>query len=95
MVYDDDDVFAFEDINPVAPVHILIVPKKHIPDVLSVGDDNEIVGKIVSVANKIAAEKGVDKSGFRIVANCGPDGGQEVFHLHFHLLGGRKLGRMG
>jgi histidine triad (HIT) family protein len=95
VVYDDDDVFAFEDINPVAPVHILIVPKKHIPDVLSVGDDNEIVGKIVSVANKIAAEKGVDKSGFRIVANCGPDGGQEVFHLHFHLLGGRKLGRMG
>lgn len=91
-VYEDKDIFAFEDINPQAPVHILIVPKKHIEKSLDVtGQDKELIGSIFMVANKLAKEKGIAESGFRLVVNCNRDSGQDVFHIHFHLLGGRKM----
>lgn len=91
-VYEDEDIFAFRDINPEAPVHILIIPKKHISSVndLEPGDE-ELVGKIFITAKKIAKDEGISESGFRIVTNCGRDGGQIVPHLHFHILGGRNL----
>ncbi|HLA48602.1 MAG: histidine triad nucleotide-binding protein [Nitrospinae bacterium RIFCSPLOWO2_12_39_16] len=91
-VYEDKDIFAFEDINPQAPVHILIVPKKHIDKSLDATDqDKELIGSIFMVANKLAKEKGIAESGFRLVVNCNRDSGQDVFHIHFHLLGGRKM----
>jgi len=93
IVYEDEELLAFDDIRPQAPVHTLIIPKKHLPT-LKEATENEaaLLGKILIRARAIAAEKGIDKSGFRIVLNCGPDSGQEVFHLHFHLLGGRRFG---
>lgn len=93
--YEDEDILAFEDINPVAPVHIIIIPKKHITDVLDIENNNDIMNKIIIAIKQIANEKGIVDSGFRIVTNYGSDGGQEVPHLHFHLLGGRKLKSMG
>ena len=91
-VYEDDEIFAFEDINPQAPIHILIIPKKHIPGLTRLGEeDKELVGKIHLAARRIAEEHSLDESGFRMVANSGPDAGETVEHLHFHLLGGRKL----
>lgn len=91
-VYEDKNVFAFEDINPQAPIHILIVPKKHISSLNDLNEeDKEIVGDIFLAAKKIAKEKNIDKSGYRTVFNTGPDAGQAVFHLHLHLLGGRKF----
>ena len=93
IVYEDDDILAFRDINPVAPVHILVIPKKHIESLVELKEDDErIVGKIYTVLNKIAKQENIDKKGFRVVANCGEDGGQEVKHLHFHIIGGKKLG---
>ncbi len=92
-VYEDDEIFAFEDINPQAPVHILIIPKKHIPGLTRLGEeDKELIGKIHLVAQRIAGEHSLSRGGFRIVINSGPDAGETVKHLHFHLLGGRKLG---
>lgn len=91
-VYEDELVAAFNDISPVAPVHILIVPKAHISSALELDDSNkDIVGHIFSVAGKIAREKGFADDGFRVVNNCGRDGGQTVMHLHFHLLAGKAL----
>ncbi len=91
-VAETDTLFAFNDINPKAPTHILIIPKKHIESNLGLTDeDRELVGEIHLLANEIAKEKGIDKTGFRIVTNTGKDGGQAVFHIHFHLLGGRLL----
>lgn len=91
-VYEDNDIFAFNDINPQAPVHILIVPKKHIPKSLdAIDSDKELIGSIFMVANKLAREKGIAESGFRLIVNCNRDSGQEVFHIHFHLLGGRRM----
>jgi histidine triad (HIT) family protein len=91
-VYEDNEILAFNDINPQAPVHILIVPKKHISKSLDVADsDKELIGSIFMVANKLAKEKGIAESGFRLIANCNKDSGQEVFHIHFHLLGGRRM----
>ena len=91
-VYEDDEILAFKDINPVAPVHILVIPKKHISCAKDLKEDDEVViGKIFTVINKIANEFKLD-NGYRIVNNCGEDGGQEVMHIHFHLLGGKKLG---
>lgn len=91
-VYEDDVVYAFNDITPVAPTHVLIIPKAHMSSALDVNDANSnIIGHIFSVANKIAKDIGIDKSGFRIVNNCGEDGGQTVNHIHFHLIGGRNL----
>ena len=92
-VAETETLYAFNDIDPKAPVHILIIPKKHIESTLGIGDeDRELMGDIVMLANEIAKENGIDKSGFRIVTNIGADGGQAVFHIHFHLLGGRSLG---
>ena len=91
-IYEDDKVVAFNDIEPQAPVHILIIPKEHIASALELDDANSgIVSHIFKVAAKIAREKGFADDGFRIVNNCGKDGGQTVGHLHFHLLAGRYL----
>ena len=92
IVYEDDKCVAFEDINPQAPVHILVVPKKHISALREVDDrDRELLGHVLKVASKIALEKGLEK-GYRIVVNDGKEAGQTVFHIHFHLLGGREMG---
>ncbi|MFQ5893243.1 MAG: histidine triad nucleotide-binding protein [Nitrospinota bacterium] len=92
IVYSDEDVIAFEDINPQAPVHVLVVPRKHIPTTLDLGDaDLELMGRCVAAAKVVAQQKGVDQSGFRIVLNSGADAGQSVFHLHYHVLGGRTM----
>lgn len=95
MVYQDDLVTAFRDINPQAPTHILIVPNKVIPTVNDIeAEDELIVGRMMVVAKKLAAEEGVAEDGFRLIINCNKHGRQEVFHLHMHLIGGRQLGRM-
>lgn len=91
-VYEDDEILAFKDINPLAPVHILVIPKKHIETTNDLTEaDEEVIGKIFTVIKKIAKENNL-KNGYRVINNCGEDGGQEVKHLHFHLIGGRKLG---
>lgn len=91
-VYEDELVYAFKDINPMAPVHILIIPKQHIDSVNGITSENSsIVGHIYEVIPKLAKEFGIDESGYRVVSNCGADAGQTVFHLHFHILGGKKL----
>lgn len=91
-VYEDEKVLAFNDINPVAPYHILVIPKAHYESIIDIKDeDMEIIAHMHSVINKIAKEKGIDKTGFRIINNCGDDGGQEVKHIHYHILGGKKL----
>lgn len=90
-VYEDDRTFVFEDIRPQAPTHVLIIPKKHIVDIKEAGEaDAEIIGYCHLVAAKIAKQRGIEQ-GYRTVYNVGPDSGQSVFHLHLHLLGGRKL----
>lgn len=90
-VYEDDKTYAFDDINPQAPTHVLIVPKKHIVDIKEAGEaDAELIGYCNLVAAKIARERGLNR-GYRTVYNVGPDAGQTVFHLHLHLIGGRKL----
>lgn len=92
-VYEDEKVLAFKDINPVTPIHVLIIPKKHFKDVLDVKEeDKEIIADLFQSINKIAKTLGIEKNGFRIVNNCREDAGQEVMHLHFHLLAGKKLG---
>ncbi len=91
-VYEDEKYMAFKDINPKAPVHILIIPKEHIEYLADINDENKhIIGDMAVVANKVAKKLGIDKTGYRVVINNGPDAGQEVFHLHMHLLGGKKL----
>lgn len=92
IVYEDEFALAFEDINPHAPVHTLIIPKKHIPTLLDVKEEEKhLLGHLVTVAQKIARDKGIAERGFRVLTNCNPEGGQIVFHLHFHLLGGRQM----
>ncbi|PCJ23587.1 MAG: histidine triad nucleotide-binding protein [SAR86 cluster bacterium] len=91
-VYSDDDVYAFYDINPAAPQHILIIPKKHLTDITSAtNEDQALIGKLLLKANEIAREQGLVENGFRYVINTGKDGGQTVYHLHLHILGGRAL----
>ena len=91
IVYEDKKVIAFKDINPAAPIHILVVPKKHIETLLDVkNEQSEIISYIFKVINKIAEDNGFAEKGFRVIANCGKDSGQEVMHIHFHVLGGRK-----
>lgn len=93
IVYEDQEIIAFKDINPVTPVHILIISKKHIPDITAITDEDvELIGRMHLAANQIAKDFGIEEKGFRLVNNCKEDGGQVVFHLHYHLLGGRKLG---
>jgi histidine triad (HIT) family protein len=92
IVYQDETVLAFSDIRPEAPVHVLIVPRKHIASVSDLGpDDVPVVGAIFMVAAKLAKELGIAESGYRVVVNNGADAGQSVFHLHYHLLGGRPM----
>lgn len=92
-VYEDEDVLAFYDINPAAPIHILVIPKKHIKSLADIEEDDEkLLGKIHMIINKIAEEKGFKEEGYRVIINCGKNGGQEVMHLHFHILAGKKLG---
>jgi len=91
-VYEDDLVFAFKDINPEAPVHFLIVPKLHIESMAVIEPSHHaLIGHIHSVAKQLAEELGIDAHGYRLLTNVGKDGGQSVFHLHYHLLGGRQL----
>lgn len=91
-VYEDDRVYAFFDINPEAPTHFLVIPKEHIESANALNDDNiDIVSHIFKVINKLVVELKICDSGYRIVNNCGKDGGQTVEHLHFHVLGGRSL----
>jgi histidine triad (HIT) family protein len=93
ILYEDEQVLAFEDIHPQAPLHVLIIPKKHISSLLEVREgDASLMGQLVLVANRIAREKRVDRSGFRVVINCNRNGGQTVGHLHLHLLAGRRMG---
>ncbi len=92
-VYSDEDVFAFEDIVPAAPVHILVIPTRHISAINEASDEDQaLLGKLLLTANKIAREKGLDADGFRYVINTGDHGGQTVGHIHLHILGGRQLG---
>jgi len=95
IVYEDDSVMAFRDISPKAPTHVLIIPKKVIPTVNDVAaEDEQLLGRLFVIAAKIAKQEGIDKSGYRLIINCNEHGGQEVFHLHMHILGGKKLGPM-
>src|ERR1700674_2360169 len=95
VVYRDSRVIAFLDIRPAAPVHILIVPNKAIPTANDVADEDEsLIGHMFIVARNLAREQGIAESGYRLIINCNADGGQEVYHLHMHLLGGRPLGPM-
>ena len=92
IVYRDDRVTAFKDINPAAPVHILIIPRKHIGSVNQMeASDEAILGHLFTVARHLAAENEIDQSGYRLAVNTGPDAGQSVFHLHMHLIGGRRM----
>lgn len=92
FLYEDDAIVAFDDLNPKAPVHVLIVPKKHIPTLSDLTEeDADLVGRMVLVANRIAAERKIGRSGYRLVFNCNADAGQSVFHIHLHLLGGRPM----
>lgn len=92
IVYEDDKFIAFNDIKPVTPVHLLIIPKKHIPSINHLElRDKELAGGLFLVAQKIARAEGVDKTGYRLIFNIGKDAGQTVDHLHLHLLGGKKL----
>lgn len=93
IAYEDDRVIALEDINPQAPHHLLIVPRKHIRTTLDLTTaDNDLVGHIFQIAGKLAHDLGFAEEGFRVVNNCNEGAGQSVWHLHFHLLGGRELG---
>ena len=95
LVYQDELVTAFRDIHPQAPTHILIVPNRLIPTANDVTPEDELaLGRMFTVAKKIAEQEGIAESGYRLIVNCNRDGGQEVYHLHMHILGGRKLGPM-
>ena len=91
-MYEDEEVYAFKDINPQAPVHVLVIPKQHVTDVAELREeDDSLAGKLLRVAAHIAREMKIDRSGYRLVANVGPHAGQSVFHLHIHVLGGRQM----
>ncbi|MFC1946675.1 histidine triad nucleotide-binding protein [Chloroflexota bacterium] len=92
VLYRDDEVIAFRDVNPVAPTHILIIPVEHLATTRDIPDDNpSLTGKMVQTANQLAEMEGISESGYRLVINCGEQGGQVVSHLHMHLIGGRQL----
>lgn len=91
-VYEDENVYAFHDINPNAPVHVLVIPKVHIASIQEVTEENlPAVSAVLKVIPQIAKELGLAENGYRVITNCGEDGGQSVKHLHFHILGGKKL----
>ena len=92
LVFEDDEIIAFEDMRPQAPVHIVLIPKRHIARTSDLAAaDGPLAGRLILAAKRVAARKGVDGSGYRLVMNCNAGAGQEVFHLHLHLLGGRKF----
>jgi len=92
IIYEDESVLAFNDIQPQAPIHVLVIPKKHISDIASInGDDFFLINTLFKTMKKIAQEKGIEEDGYRIVNNCRDNGGQTVGHLHFHLMGGREM----
>ena len=93
IVYESDSVLAFKDIKPQAPIHVLIIPKVEIPKVSDVKgkEHSQLLGEMFDAANKIAGDLGISDDGFRLIFNCGPNGGQDVYHLHMHLLGGRQM----
>ena len=96
ILYQDNEVIALRDINPQAPTHILIMPKEHIPSLAEITIDHRaIVGHMVFVASELARSEGISSRGYRLVLNSGPESGQEVLHLHLHLLGGRVMGNLG
>lgn len=96
IVLENENIIAFEDLNPVAPIHILIVPKKHISNVMELTlNDEKYLTAVYEAAKEIAIQKGIDKTGFRLLTNNGDDAGQTIKHLHFHLLAGRKMDIMG
>ena len=93
VVYEDEDVLAFRDIHPMAPVHVLIIPKKHIKSLMEITtEDEKLIGKLHTVIKEVAKQENIETTGFRVINNCGDDGMQVVKHLHFHLLGGKNLG---
>ena len=92
VIYQDEEVIAFPDINPQAPIHLLIIPKRYIPSLTHLSEaEAPLMGHMVNIANQLAKREGIFDSGYRLVVNCGKEGGQLVPHLHMHLLGGRKL----
>lgn len=92
IIYEDKDIFAFNDINPQAPIHILLIPKEHFASLNAIPEEKkEILSSLLLKARQIAEEKGIAQSGYRIVLNTERDSGQEVFHIHLHLLGGRRM----
>ena len=92
IMYEDDLCLAFEDVNPQAPVHVLVIPKKHIPTLLDLNEqDNNLMGHLIGISNKIARDKGIAERGFRLIINCNPESGQTVYHIHLHLIGGRTM----
>jgi histidine triad (HIT) family protein len=96
IVHEDEWVLAFEDVSPQAPVHNLIIPKKHISTINDIGpDDKTLIGHMVLTAQKLAAENSLTEPGYRLVMNCNQDGGQTVFHIHLHIMGGRQLTVLG
>ena len=92
IIYDDEDIFSIKDINPIAPVHLLIIPKKRINTINDVSEeDTLLIGKMVKVAKNLAKEYEINESGYRLIFNTNDDGGQTVYHIHLHLIGGEKL----
>ena len=92
IVYQDDEVIAFRDINPQAPIHLLIIPKRHIPSLTHLTEEDlPLMGRMVNVANRLAKREGIAETGYRLAISCGKEGGQLVPHLHLHLIGGRRL----
>ncbi len=92
IVYEDDDVLAFNDVNPQAPVHVLIIPKREIATINDLTDaDADVVGRLYLAAAKIAHDRGIAEEGYRVVMNCNEQGGQSVYHIHLHLMGGRRM----
>lgn len=93
ILYEDEEILAFHDINPRAPVHILIIPKKHLASLAEVEqEDTALLGRMCLTVRQLAEREGIAATGYRLISNCGNDSGQEVAHLHFHLLGGHFLG---
>lgn len=91
-IYEDDNIIAFHDISPKANIHALVIPKKHIPTFMDVKDEDlYLIGQIHNVIKKVAKTLKIEEKGFRVINNCKDDGGQEVYHLHYHILGGEKL----
>lgn len=92
FLYEDEEIVAFRDVNPQAPVHILVIPREHIARINQLGESNRMLaGKLILIATRLAQDEEISENGYRLVFNCGPDGGQEVEHIHLHLLGGRQM----